>query len=83
MVKKVIQLPIDDNLLADINYLSRKKRKARAEVIREACVSYLAKTEQEELERLYQQGYENLPETSDTGEIQLTILKDVAPGEKW
>lgn len=83
MSKKVIQLPIDDELLKNINYLSKKQHKARAALIREACKNYIVLTEQAESERLYEQGYEKMPETADNGEAQLTMLKKIAPAEKW
>ena len=83
MSKKVIQLPIDDNLLQNLNDLSKKQHKARAALIREACVGYIAAAEQAELERRYREGYEKIPETADTGAAQLTILKKIVPEEKW
>ena len=83
MSKKIIQIPIDEKLLKELNSVSKKQCKARAELIREACAGYLVKIEQQELDRIYQQGYEHIPETSDTGESQMAMLKDIVPGEKW
>ena len=83
MIKKVIQVPVDEELLIALNQTSRKQNKARAEFIREACECYLEKVESEELDRLYQKGYENLPEESGLGEAQIAIAGEILPGESW
>ena len=83
MVKKVIQVPVDDELLKDLNQLSKKQRKTRAELIRQACQRYLRQVEDEELDRLYQQGYERVPEEPVLGEVQITLAGQVIPKELW
>ena len=83
MTKKVIQVPVDEELLSALDQTSRKQNKARAEVIREACQSYLTQVESEELDRLYQQGYERVPEGPELGESQLRQLAEILPEEKW
>ncbi|MEE9203314.1 MAG: ribbon-helix-helix protein, CopG family [Dehalococcoidia bacterium] len=83
MVKKVIQVPVDAELLTALDLLSRKKRKTRSELIRQACQYYLRQVEVEELDRLYQQGYERLPEESELGEVQIALAGEVLPKESW
>lgn len=83
MGKKVIQVPLDEGLLKDLNNLSKKQHKARAKVIREACQHYLLEAEREEMDRLYQRGYERIPETSEFGEAQLAVLGEVLSKETW
>jgi metal-responsive CopG/Arc/MetJ family transcriptional regulator len=83
MVKKVIQVPVDEELLIALNQTSRKQNKARAELIREACQCYLEQVESEELGRLYQQGYERLPEEPELGEAQIALAGEILPGESW
>jgi len=83
MIKKVIQVPVDEELLVALNQTSMKQNKARAELIREACECYLEKVESEELDRLYQQGYERVPEESGLGEAQLAVASEILPGESW
>ena len=53
MPKKVIQVPVDAKLLKELDTLSKKQHKARAEVIREACAQYITKVEEAELDRQY------------------------------
>ena len=83
MVKKVIQVPVDEELLIALDQLSRKQRKARSELIRQACQSYLGQVESEELDRLYQQGYERLPEEAELGEVQIALASEILPKESW
>jgi metal-responsive CopG/Arc/MetJ family transcriptional regulator len=83
MVKKVIQVPVDEGLLEALDDLSRRQSRARAELVREACQAYLAQVESEELDRLYARGYERLPEESKVGEAQVNLAAEVLPGESW
>jgi len=83
MVKKVIQVPVDEELLRDLNNLSKKQRKARSELIRQACLNYLQQVEHEELDRLYQQGYVRIPEEPETGESQVAMSGEFMSKEPW
>lgn len=83
MGKKVIQVPVDEELLTALDQLSRKQRKARSELIRQACQNYLRQVESEELDRLYQQGYEKLPEGPESGEAQVAVAGEILPRESW
>ena len=83
MVKKVIQVPVDEELLTALDQLSRKQRKSRSELIRQACQSYLGQVESEELDRLYQQGYERLSEEVEMGEAQIALAGEILPKESW
>jgi metal-responsive CopG/Arc/MetJ family transcriptional regulator len=83
MVKKVIQVPVDEEMLTALDQLSRKQRKARSELIRQACQRYLGQVESEELDRLYQQGYEKLPEEPELGEAQVAVASEILPKESW
>jgi len=83
MTKKVIQVPVDEELLKDLNSLSKKWRKARSELIRQACLRYLRQVESEELDKLYQQGYRRIPEEPEVGEIQVAISGEILPRESW
>ncbi|MBN1162000.1 MAG: ribbon-helix-helix protein, CopG family [Dehalococcoidales bacterium] len=83
MVKKVIQVPVDKELLKNLDNLSKKQRKARSEVIREACTRYLQQVEDEVLDNLYQQGYARVPEEPEVGEAQAGMSAEILPGESW
>ena len=83
MAKKVIQVPIDEKLLTALDKLSRKQSQARAEIIRRACQCYLEKMESEELDKIYQQGYERVPEEAEIGEAQISIVGEILSGESW
>ena len=79
----MIQVPVDEELLKDLDNLSKKQRKTRSELIRQACARYLQQVEQEELDRLYQQGYVRVPEEPKTGEIQVAMSGEVISKESW
>ena len=83
MVKKVIQVPIDEELLKNLDSLSEKRGKARAEVIREACVTYLHQIENDNLDRIYIQGYKKIPEQPDVGEAQIKMMGEILSKESW
>lgn len=83
MVKKVIQVPVDEELLITLDQVSRKQHKVRAGLIREACQRYLEQVESEELDRLYEQGYEKLPEEPKVGEAQIALAAEILPEESW
>ena len=83
MTKKVIQVPVDEELLKNLNSLSKKQRKARSEVIREACVIYLARVKEEELDRIHREGYIRIPEEPDAGKAQAALLSRRLPEESW
>ncbi len=83
MVKKVIQVPVDEELLKNLDSLSKKQSKARAELIRQACLRYLQQVENEELDRLYQQGYKKIPEGLETGGVQVAMSGEFLSKEAW
>ena len=83
MVKKVIQVPVDEELLTDLDHLSSKQHKSRSELIRQACQRYLRQVESEELDRLYQQAYERFPEETELGEVQIALAGEILPKESW
>ena len=83
MSKRVIQVPIDDDLLGALDEASRSEHRSRAQVIREACSDYLARRRVAILDRLYQEGYERIPEDSASGETQLALLGEILPEERW
>jgi len=83
MPKKVIQVPVDEGLLTDLDRLSKKQRRARSQLIREACLRYLREVEREELDRLYQLGYMKIPEGPGAGEAQAAISGEFMAKESW
>lgn len=82
-MKKVIQVPIDENLLNELNDVSKRQERSRADLIREACQHYLRSIEAHELDTAYQQGYERIPEEAISGEAQLAVMAQVLPVEDW
>lgn len=83
MVKRIIQVPVDEELLQALDQVTDKLHKSRAAVIRQACKQYLNQMEHEEFDKLYQQGYEKVPENPEWGEVQINLVAQILPKELW
>ena len=83
MPKRVIQVPFDKELLADVDRMSKSNGQARAEVIREACRQYLRRVERDSMDKVYQRGYEKTPEKPDVAKAQAKVLGKVLEEESW
>ncbi len=83
MRKRVIQIPVDAELLSALDGASKKERQARSELIRRACQHYLGHLKMAELDGRYQAGYERTPEDAEVGQIQMALTSEVLPAESW
>ena len=86
MPKKVIQIPVDRDLLEALNKVSRQQAKSRSALIREACAKYIATTEKEERIRQYVEGYRRMPETQDEldlAESSAGALAELLADDAW
>lgn len=59
---KIIQVPMNDDLLEQLDSYSAERGQSRSAFIREACSEYVAKLTEEELDRQYEEGYRKFPE---------------------
>ena len=83
MSKRIIQVPIEDELLEALDACSKKAGRSRADVIRQACRAYLRKLEEEELERIYIEGYRRIPDDAAVAKSQEAMLHEILEPEKW
>ena len=83
MAKKIIQVPTDEKLLNALNATSKRRGQPRAEVIREVCQQYLKQAEHEQMDEIYKEGYERLPEEPLLGETQAVLAGQVLSEEPW
>ncbi len=86
MPKKVIQVPVDAKLLKELDTLSKKQGKARAEVIREACARYITEVEEAEADRKYIESYRRMPETQEElewAEMGAKLANEILAEEPW
>ena len=83
MVKKVIQVPVDEGLLSSLDNMAKKRGRPRSELIREACRHYLKQVEDEKMDEVYMEGYRRLPEEPTIGEAQVAAAGRVLSGETW
>ena len=83
MPKKIIQVPLDEELLKTLSRLSRRQQRSRSELIREACRRYIEVLTREELDRVYEEGYRCLPETTGVAKAQEAVAGQVLGEERW
>ncbi len=83
MPKKVIQVPIDEELLGSLDDAAKKRGRPRSELIREACQQYLKQVQYEKMDRLYTEGYKRIPEEPALGEAQSALAGQVLSKESW
>lgn len=81
--KKIIQVPIEDELLERIDATAGTVAESRAAFIREACKQRLKNLQAKELDRLYAEGYRKRPEEGDWAEASVKLLSKRLPKEKW
>lgn len=83
MTSRIVQIPLDPALLAELDRVSRREKVPRAAVIRQACRAYLRALRDRELDRAYVAGYERTPETGSVASTQLRVAERVLPEERW
>lgn len=81
--KKIIQVPIDDELLARIDETVGRVAESRAAFIREACRLRLQALEGGRLDRQYVDGYRRKPEDTAWARTTTRILSRVLARGKW
>ncbi len=81
--KKIIQVPIEDELLERIDATAGIVAESRAAFIREACKQRLKSLQAKELDRRYLEGYRKKPEELDWAEASVRLLSKRLPKEKW
>ena len=83
MKAKIIQVPMDEELVARLDAHAEKAGRPRAEIIRAACLSHLKRLEEAELDRVYVEGYKRIPEDPALSETLAAMIGHVLPPENW
>lgn len=83
MGTRLVQVPMDEDLRAKLDAVAQARMKPRAEIIREACHAYLGWLREEELDRVYVEGYSRIPEDPSWAQAQVDLLAEVLPPEDW
>lgn len=81
--KKIIQVPIEGDLLERIDETAGAVAESRAAFIREACKLRLKTLASRELDRRYVEGYRKKPEDTSWAEAGAKLLSRVLPREQW
>jgi metal-responsive CopG/Arc/MetJ family transcriptional regulator len=82
---KIIQVPMSEDLLAELDAISRKQDRSRASVIREAAAEYITRADEAERERRYIEGLEKYGEalTEDEQEAWNKLQMDALEPEDF
>lgn len=80
---KVVQVPMDSVLLAELDAIAKREGRPRSVIIREACKEYLVAKRRAEREAAYISGYRRIPERPHLGEAQARLTSRVLPAEQW
>ncbi len=83
---KIIQVPVPEDLLRELDELSEKRDQSRAALIREACAEYMANLAEAEADRRYIRSYTEMPETDEErewGELGSQLAAEVWGEEDW
>ena len=81
--KKIIQVPIEYELLERIDETASRVAESRAAFIRDACRRRLRDLEGGRLDRQYEEGYRRKPEDTAWAKTTTRLLSKVLPREKW
>jgi len=80
---KAIQVPMEQELVQALDSWSQRIGQSRAEIVRVACRQHLRQLEREQLDRIYKQGYDRLPEEPIMALTQAELLGQVLAKEEW
>jgi hypothetical protein len=80
---KIIQVPMEEELLEQIDTTAGIVAESRAAFIREACQQRLKSLHAMELDRLYIEGHRSHPEELSWAESSARLLSKRLPKEKW
>ena len=80
---KIIQVPMKETLLKQIDVTAGVVSESRSAFIREACQQRLKSLRAKELDRLYIEGHQSHPEDLDWAKSSATLLSKRLPKEKW
>jgi metal-responsive CopG/Arc/MetJ family transcriptional regulator len=83
MTTKIIQVPMNEELLKKLNKFSKKQKVKRAALVRQACERLLKQLQEEEWDRQYVEGYRRIPEDPAIGEVGLKLAAEILAKEDW
>jgi metal-responsive CopG/Arc/MetJ family transcriptional regulator len=80
---KIIQVPMEEKLLKQIDETAGVVAESRSAFIREACQQRLKSLQGESLDRVYIEGHQKHPENVDWARSSAKLLSKRLPKEKW
>lgn len=83
MAKRVVQVPIEPELLSALDDFSRSRRVSRSAVIRDACRRYLRDAATAARDEVYEDGYRRVAEDHAIADAQVALVGELLPVENW
>ena len=83
MTTKIIQVPMDADLLRNINKMCKKRGVKRAEFVRQICKNYMKQIEDAEAERQCIEAYQRIPDDPAIGEVGAQLAAEILSKEDW
>ena len=81
--KKIIQIPIEEDLLERIDASAAILAENRATFIREACQQRVKHLQNKKLDRVYTRGYKKIPEDTKWSRSAAKLLATRLAREEW
>lgn len=72
--KKIIQVPMDAELLDELDDLAGSRGVSRSQLIRESCERYASTEREAKLEAAYVEGYRKYPDSNEWGDLGAELL---------
>ncbi len=82
-LKAVIQVPMEQELLARLDQRAKAEAVSRAALIRNACKRYLRQIEDDELDARYEEGYRRIPDEITEEETLAWLAAAESPDAGW
>ena len=83
MTSKIIQVPMNEELLKNLNKVCKKQKVKRAALIRQVCQNYIKQIEDAEAERQCIEAYRKIPDDPAIGEVGAKLAAEILSKEDW
>ncbi len=81
--KRIIQVLMGAHLIGILDNLAKVRGVPRAEIIRDACSKMLRELDDDELDRICEEGYRRIPDDGEFAEAAWKAMAEVLGPEDW
>ncbi len=80
---RIIQVPVDEDLLKQVDKKSHEGFKNRSEFIRQACRYFIRFLKEKDAEEVYARGYKKIPEKVNMAKVSAKLSGSLMQKEEW